>query len=344
MSPTPSALDCTALAPGVWRIGLPFPSPLRTAFSYLVRSSSGIVAIDAGWDSDEGWETFLAGLARAGAGLEDLRGVVATHAHPDHYGLTARIRAATGAWIALHPAEQGQLAPTNADRARRVDSIAAWLRGCGVPDLEMAAVMADRHHLHDELSGNLPTHDLLDGDVVPDTDGTVVAIHTPGHTPGHLVFHDRSRGIVFTGDHLLPRISVNVSARPTSGTDPLGDYLGSLDALEPLRDALAAPGHEWAFDRIGARVDAVREHHGERLDEIRDAVAGGARTPWDVAQVVTWSRPFNTLNPRGMRSAIGETASHLIRLERAGHLAREGTTWVVARTGDREGAGRTSPH
>lgn len=334
--PRDTAIDCTALAPGVWRVALPFPSPLRTTFSYLLRSSTGVVVIDAGWDSDEGWDTFLAGMARAGVGLEDLRGVVVTHAHPDHYGLTARIQANTDAWVGLHVAEQRQLAPTDADRTRRVESIADWLRGCGVPEEAMTDVMADRHHLHNELSGNLPSLDLHGGEVIPDTDGSLLAIHTPGHTPGHLVFHDRSRGLVFTGDHLLPRISVNVSARPTSGTDPLGDYIGSLDVLEPLRDQLAAPGHEWAFDQIGRRVDDVRRHHDDRLAEIREAVAADASTPWEVAQVVTWSRPFGTLNPRGKRSAIGETASHLIRLELAGQIVRDGSRWTSSSTTSRQ--------
>lgn len=330
--PSP-AVDCTALSPGLWRIALPFPSPLRFSFSYLLRTGNGIVAIDSGWDLDDGWALFQAGLARAGASLEDLRGVVVTHAHPDHYGLTRRIQEETDAWIGLHPAEQRQLVPGPGDREKRVNDIEQWLIGCGVPADQLDDVMADRDRLLTELCPNLPTLDLADGDVIPDTDGELVAIHTPGHTPGHLVFHDRSRDVLFTGDHLLPRISVNVSARPTSDSDPLGDYEKSLDALTPYRDALAAPGHEWAFDRMESRIRDVRFHHDARLAEVLDAVASGARTAWEVAQTVTWSRPFETLDARGRRSAVGETASHLVRLERSGALQRlqeSPTGWKLA--------------
>lgn len=326
-----STLDCTALSPGLWRIALPFPSPLAFSFSYVRHIADGVVVIDTGWDTDEGWDLFRAGLTRAGASLGDVRGVVVTHAHPDHYGLTRRIQTETDAWVGLHPAERAQLVPLDGDRQRRVERMDAWLAEAGVPPAHLDEVMADREDLLREFSANLPTLDIVDGDVIPGTDAALTAIHTPGHTPGHLVIHDRADNVLFTGDHLLPRISVNVSVRPTSGADPLADYSRSLDALVPYGSSLAAPGHEWAFDRICDRVDSVRGHHHDRLDEVLAAVGSGARTVWEVAHVVSWSRPFTSLNARGQRSAIGETAAHLVRLEQAGAL-RRGTgapvTWL----------------
>jgi glyoxylase-like metal-dependent hydrolase (beta-lactamase superfamily II) len=324
-------LDCTALAPGLWRIALPFPSPLGFSFSYVVHTADGVVLVDTGWDLDEGWDLFRAGLTRAGASLDDIRGVVVTHAHPDHYGLTRRLQEQTDAWVGLHPAERAQLVPLLGDRERRIAQIESWLIESGVPAGLLDEVMADRDQLPAELSPNLPTLDIADGDVIPGTDGSLTAVHTPGHTPGHLVFHDRSRRVLFTGDHLLPRISANVSVRPTSGPDPLDDYARSLDALGPYHDALAAPGHEWSFDRLQERVDIVRRHHDDRLVEVLAAVTAGSRTAWEVAHSISWSRPFHTLNARGKRSAIGETSSHLVRLEGRGLLVRgdgEPLTWL----------------
>jgi glyoxylase-like metal-dependent hydrolase (beta-lactamase superfamily II) len=327
---TSPPLDCTALAPGLWRIALPFPSPLGFSFCYVVHTSDGVVLVDTGWDLDEGWDLFRAGLTRAGAALDDIRGVVVTHAHPDHYGLTRRLQERTEAWVGLHPAERAQLVPLPGDRERRIAQIESWLIASGVPAGRIDEVMADRDRLLIELSPNLPTVDITDGDVIPGTDGALTAVHTPGHTPGHLVFHDRSRRVLFTGDHLLPRISANVSVRPTSGLDPLEDYARSLDALDPYRATLAAPGHEWSFDRLQERVDVVRRHHDERLLEVLAAATAGSRTAWEVAHAISWSRPFHALNARGTRSAIGETAAHLVRLERSGLLVRgdgEPLTW-----------------
>ena len=109
-------LGFAALAPGLWRIALPFPSPMGYSFSYLQRIDDGFLAVDLGWDTDAGWELFEAGVRRAGGSVEDVVGVVVTHAHPDHYGLVSvcarrRLRSAlgeTGAHL-VHLANAGRL-------------------------------------------------------------------------------------------------------------------------------------------------------------------------------------------------------------------------------------------
>ncbi|WP_435111681.1 MBL fold metallo-hydrolase [Nocardiopsis synnemataformans] len=285
-----------------------------------MRCDGGFVAIDLGWDGDEGWNLFTAGLARAGGGLDDLLGVVVTHAHPDHYGLAGRVREHTGAWIALHPAELPQTARTEAQRVERLTEIEDWVRRMGVPASRTDDLLSDRAQLMRDMPSQAPDRELRDGEAIPGTGGDLVAIHTPGHTPGHTVFHDRSRNVLFTGDHLLPRVSANISRRPTSREDPLGDYQRSLARLEPHGGVLAAPGHEWSFDRFDERLAVVTVHHQERLEEVLAAVLGGCGTVWEVANVVSWSRPFATLNPRGARSALGETLAHLVRLQREGRI------------------------
>ena len=318
MSADMGKLGITALAPGLWRVAMPFPTPLRYSFSYLIRLDDGFVAIDLGWNCDEGWLLFQQAIERAGGTLADLRGVVVTHAHPDHYGLAPRVHAETTAWIALHPGEGPQISASAADAHRRIDDIVAWLRTCGVPASALDNVLADRGELARDFSTESPDIDLHDGEAIADTDGQLVAIHTPGHTPGHTVFYDRGRKVLFTGDHLLPRVSVNISRRPTSDPDPLGDYLVSLERIGPYDGALAAPGHEWSFDRMGQRRGSIVEHHATRLQEIDHAVRAGCTTVWEVANYVSWSRPFGGLNARGQRSALGETYAHLVRLTREG--------------------------
>jgi glyoxylase-like metal-dependent hydrolase (beta-lactamase superfamily II) len=316
----------TQTADGVWSTGLPFPSPLGFAFSYLVPVADGLIAVDVGWDSPESWAAFLGGLWAAGAGLEQLRGVVITHVHPDHYGLAQRIREQTGAWIALHPAERPRIAESGADRLRALDDMVAWLRQCGTPDSEIATLHADELDVMGRISMVQPDHELVDGQRVPDTDGALVAVHTPGHTPGHLCFHDRSRNLIFTGDHILPRVTPNVSKRPGSDEDPLADFRSSVTKLRHYDGARVLPGHEWAFDGLGDRLDYLLTHHDQRLAEIEAVVARGASTVWDVATSARWSRPFTGLDPRARRSAIGETHSHLRRLAGAGRVVETAGT------------------
>jgi glyoxylase-like metal-dependent hydrolase (beta-lactamase superfamily II) len=311
----------SAVATGVWSIPVPFPNPLAYVFCYCIRVRQGVVLVDLGWDSDEAWDALRLGLHRAGAELGDIVGAVLTHIHPDHHGLAKRIRDTTGAWIAAHPAELPHVAEDEPARERYAEQMAEWLRQCGCPPSELAALTSDAAEVRSRLATIAPDVRLSDGVAVPETDGRLISVHTPGHTPGHLCLVDESRRLVFTGDHVLPRVTPNVSWRPDVDPDPLADFVSSLERLRPYgRDYLALPGHEWAFDRLGHRLDELLEHHQRRLDEVQSVVDVGASTTWDVARSVKWGRPFEGLEPRARRSALGETGSHLIRLANTGRI------------------------
>jgi glyoxylase-like metal-dependent hydrolase (beta-lactamase superfamily II) len=114
--------------------------------------------------------------------------------------------------------------------------------------------------------------------------------------------------------------------------NPLADFESSLERLRWYDDHLVLPGHEWAFDHLRERLDQLKQHHVERLDEVEAVVLAGAQTTWEVTNSVTWRRPFESLEPRARRSALGETSSHLLRLVSLGRLAvkeDEVATWTV---------------
>lgn len=108
-----------AVSPGVWCSALPFPNPLGFAFSYSVRVPGGVVVVDMGWDSDESWEAFVGGLKRAGAGLDDLVGVV-----------SPTFTTITTAWpseSARTPPPGSRYTPPNSRRSRPAPAT-AWSR------------------------------------------------------------------------------------------------------------------------------------------------------------------------------------------------------------------------
>jgi glyoxylase-like metal-dependent hydrolase (beta-lactamase superfamily II) len=312
-----------AVAGGAWATAIPFPSPLAYSYSYALRYADGLVVVDLGWDSEEAWAAFLAGLTRAGARLDDVIGVVVTHAHPDHYGLASRIRERTSAWIGAHPGERAQIRVDAAERRARLAEISAWLRDCGVPGSLLAELDGELGALDAVLPTIEPDVELEDGKPVPGTGGALVPLHTPGHTAGHLCFHERARNLLLTGDHVLPKVTPNVARRPGSDPDPLRDFLASLTRLDGIPDStVVLPGHEWPFDRLSRRLDVLTEHHSERLAEIERAVVRGCDTVWKVAEAVSWAREFSAFTPRSLRSALAETSAHLVRLAGSGRIDR----------------------
>ena len=329
---TRPAPHASAVARGVWSIALPFPNPLGYTISYSVRVDEGFLLIDLGWDSDEAWDALVRGLRQAGGEVSDVVGVVITHIHPDHFGLAERLKANSRAWIATHPAERSHVAIDDAARDAFLTKMNQWLVDCDCPASEFEALASNADEVRSRLATRYPDVFLEDNDEVPGSGGNLVALHTPGHTPGHLCIVDSDRHLLFTGDHVLPRVTPNVSWRPDVDPDPLLDFMSSLKRLRWYGDYLVMPGHEWAFDNLITRLDELEHHHVERLDEVAAVVAAGARSTWEVTSAVKWHRPFSSLEPRARRSALGETGSHLIRLAALGRLVTDGgtpTTWSV---------------
>ncbi|KSZ57891.1 beta-lactamase [Rhodococcus pyridinivorans KG-16] len=175
---------------------------------------------------------------------------------------------------------------------------------------------------------------LAHGDRLDLPGWNIEAVWTPGHTPGHLAFVDRDRDLLFSGDHMLPRISPNISSGPGELGDPLHRYLLSLHATTALPDCEVLPAHEYRFRGVTERARQLMDHHEVRLDEIREAVAARPEsTAWEITTRVTWSRPIDVMNPRLQRLAVRETQAHLIVLADRGDIRSDGGTparWTLS--------------
>jgi glyoxylase-like metal-dependent hydrolase (beta-lactamase superfamily II) len=152
------------------------------------------------------------------------------------------------------------------------------------------------------------------------------AVHTPGHTPGHLCFVDERSRRLFSGDHVLPRITPNISVQRADPVGPLEDYLGSLAKVRDLDVEEVLPAHEWRFKGLPERVDAIAAHHERRLAELLAVIRERPGcAPWELAGHLTWSRPWNQYDGQMRIFAVTETAAHVHQLERRGLVASHGT-------------------
>ncbi len=306
----------------LWSVPVPIPdNPLRYTLSYLVPAGDGWVVVDPGWDTDAGWAALTAGLSAAGAGVGDVRGVVVTHVHPDHHGLSGRLQQA-GAWVAMHPAERDTLPQRSSTEGAGAQRAAAqrWLLRSGAPDDEAAALLSPF-----PVDGPAPGPALVEPDVLLE-DGDLVgerrlrAVWTPGHTPGHLCLQDLTARVLLTGDHVLPRISPNIGLHPGADQPSLANFLVSLDRVAGYDDHEALPAHEYRFTGLAARAQQLQDHHARRCQEVLDVVAElGKPTLWQLTERLTWSRPWPEIGFM-VFGALAETAAHVRYLADLGQL------------------------
>jgi len=320
--------DVERVRPGLWSVPVPIPTnPLRYVLVYLLELADGVAVVDTGWSTEEAWSALTAGLATAGYAVGDVRAALITHIHPDHYGLAGRLREASGAWVALHPADAALLpARYGFDIEGLLKSMRALLAECGVPDDVAgelgAASMGIREFVH------LAEPDVLLEDMarVELSGWDVVAVHTPGHSPGHLCFYDRDHRFLLSGDHILPRISPNVSVHAQQMGNPLADFLDALVRVRSLDVVEVLPAHEWRFRPLAQRVEQLLQHHRDRLDEAAAVVSSQpGLTCWDATLRLRWSRDWAQITGFMRRAAVGETLAHLVLLESRGVIRREGS-------------------
>lgn len=313
------------IRPGLWSIPVPMPGRMRYVLSYAFELPDGVALVDTGWDSEEAWDGLVAGLAEAGRQIQDVRAVLTTHAHPDHYGLAARVRDVSGAWLGLHPEDAATIGDRD-DDALRAGLAAGWetMRArLGVPGSGSGGMSERKARKY--IQQTQPDVLFQDGKQLDLPGWDLRAIWTPGHTPGHVCFFEAGHGLLLSGDHILPRISPNVSLHSRQRPDPLQDYLGALAAVGDLPVEEVLPAHEYRFRGLRTRVDQLLGHHEHRLSEIEAAVADtpGAAC-WSIAARLTWARPWTTLSGAVKYSAAREILAHLVYLEGRGRVRSEG--------------------
>ena len=312
--------------PGLWSIPVPLPNnPLRYVIVYALEMPGGIAVIDTGWSTDDSWAALTSGLATAGYQVADVRAALITHIHPDHFGLAGRLREASGAWVALHPADAALIpARYGLDIDRLLAQMRTFLGECGVPQDVLAELSGASMGIREFVALAEPDVLLEDGQRVDLPGWELYALHTPGHSPGHLCFHDRERGLMMSGDHVLPRISPNISLHAQQPVNPLADFLESLRRVRDLDVTEVLPAHEWRFSGLRARVDELVAHHQARLREVEAVLrAHPASSAWEVTLQLTWSRPWEQIRGYMRRAAVGETLAHLSLLESSGRARRE---------------------
>jgi glyoxylase-like metal-dependent hydrolase (beta-lactamase superfamily II) len=304
-------------------------NPLRYINGYVVEDDDGLSLIDAGWKADDVLAALHTGLNACGYALADVRRLLITHCHFDHYGLAGTLRRAGVPELVMHELDW-QLARDHLSDPAALDAAADdWIARNGL----RVDVSLDEELMHNRTELAAPTRALAGGESV----GRLRALWTPGHTPGHLCFIDERTGAMFTGDHILDPITPHVGIWRPGNANPLGDYIASLHAAAEAGATMVFPAHGEPFPSLARRVHELLAHEAHRERLIAAAFGGHVRTAADIARVLPWTRrerPFAELSPAHQQFAVAETLAHLEHLRRrdAVESTEQAATIVYTRT------------
>jgi glyoxylase-like metal-dependent hydrolase (beta-lactamase superfamily II) len=309
---------------GVRRIPVPVPFAEAggPANVYVIEDEGGGLALfDAGIGTRDGRDALLAGFRAIGRSVGDVRRIFVSHGHIDHYGYARAAQEESGAPVFAHVRDHDKL--TGRDRtAHRLALYAEYLDRLGAPREVLSHV---RLHWQDALRMARPVEH-----VEPLSEGTRLrfarfsaeVLHFPGHTPGLVCLWVADRGVLFSDDHLLERVSPNPLLDLEGQREPthraLVEYIRSARRAQKLPARLVAPGHGEPFAGHAELIDRLLAFYEKRQARILDLLAEGPLTPAQLAP-----RVFPHAKPTQLYLILSEVMGNLEVLEERGRVRRE---------------------
>ena len=322
--PLPEARE---VAPGIWKITMPIPFPLRSVNVHALVGSAGWALIDAGIGMPDSRTAFWAGLQRAGLSTDKLRTIVLTHHHPDHIGLSAELQEQSGAAVYMHPIEVASMQINwSGAMPQRFSNVSHFLGQHGLPSTDFWLAQVDPQVMRNII--RVPPREAIslleDGEYLDLVGERYRVIWTPGHSDGHICLFRERDGVFLAADHVLPRITPNVGLYSAKNrVNPLGDYLNSLQKVANLPASIVLPGHGEPFIDLAGRTAEIIEHHRQRETQILSLLDGRPQNAYQVAEQLFGPR---LKNGEARRMAVAEALSHLEHLRYAGQVEQQHTT------------------
>lgn len=318
---------------GLWRLKLPLPWPLVPhGNAYAVADGDGILLIDTGIHGEGSLDNLEDALDQCGLKLDQVKRIVCTHAHADHAGQAMTIKERTGAEIWINPALDHMRGYVGDPEGTTEFRFNRALR-CGVPAETVERIREVRRGMTTGFDRVVEAdHDLVDGVKIPSDLGDLHVIETPGHAPSHVCLHQPEGRLLFSGDHILGRVSLYYDIGYTP--DPAGEFLASLDKVAGLGARLCLSGHGKPVSAIPELATANKAAVAGRLAAIRSAIGKEPMTAWDVTCKLYEGMPEE---PR-LGWFLPETLAYLTHLSIVGDVVNDGgdpvESWAIAAAAD----------
>jgi len=307
----------------IHRISVPTPFYVGPVNVYLVEEDP-LTLIDAGPRDDNSLEALRSGLTRLGHKLSDIKRIIISRAHADHYGLAQLIVEESGATPYIHEWDAPAVAAETDYGAYRSLLTAAGVPREGIDRMEAGyekfkgfAYPLDRVEL------------LKDNDEILFEHESLTVVHTPGHTPGSICLIRTSNRLVFASDTVLKTITPN----PVLSPDPinakrrfqsLGEYLVSLARIRALAPTVLKGGHGDDVTDYEEHFHRMYRFTNARQLKLMTLLPKDGATAWDTSKLL-----FPDAGGYHRFLALSETVAHL-------DYAVAENKLVVERNGDHE--------
>lgn len=290
--------------------------PMLVGNVYIVIAGDYVALVDTGSGLGESDNHIRAGLEQIRdewgepIGWHDVRRIVVTHGHVDHYGGLGALREQMQAPVAIHELDRRVLTNHEERLVLASRALSAYLWRAGVSESSHASLMG-MYGWSKGLFRSIEVERLLsEGDLLDDL---MLVRHVPGHCPGQvcLQIHD----VLLSADHVLAYTSPHLAPASLTPLTGLWHYLESLRKIAAVPDiSLALGGHEEPIHDLYGRIAQIEASHRRKLDRLLDACAE-PRTINELTRAI-----YPDVQSYDILLALEEIGAHVEYLDQHGQL------------------------
>ncbi len=305
--------------PQLFRIEVPLPrNPLKATNSYVIRGERNLV-VDTGMNRKECMAALTSALDELSIELERTDFFI-THLHADHSGLVGELASAASRVYFNRP-DAEVIQNKHLWQELYLEAIKH-----GFSTAELSSALEKHPGNRYSPKGPVDLTLIQDGDTISAGAYNFKCVQTPGHTRGHMCLFEPQHKFLISGDHILGDITPNISSWDDLG-NPLRDYLESLDKIYGMDIDLVLPGHRRIITDCRQRIDELKNHHRQRLEEVLQILeSAGPGSAYQIASLMQWDIVADDWSDFPIMQkwfATGEAIAHLKYLEEEGLVERK---------------------
>ncbi|MFX1594065.1 MAG: MBL fold metallo-hydrolase [Promethearchaeota archaeon] len=315
---------------GVYQIKIPVPFPVKYVCLYLFKLNGKNILIDSGLNMGNWKKKFFSALEELNISIREIDYCFITHIHTDHMGLVKILKQKNPALkILMHDITHELLEwETNDENLKDLEKearvIVNQLIRYGISKEQGNRIIQFFTYWPKFLQYQKPDIIVHDGDILFEK---LEIIWTPGHSFGHICIFDKERKYLFSGDHILSRITPHIGnfVIPADMAEKYKDYnfnnilqhyLFSLDKIDNLNPKIIFPAHQEIIYNPHERIQQIKEHHQNRLKEILKVINNNPTTAYRISQI-HFGEDLDEMNSY---MALSEVLGHLFYLEAQGKV------------------------
>jgi len=294
-------------------------NPLKTINIFVIKSGDEAMIVDTGFNNEELKGCMLNLIKELALDLSKTS-LFLTHLHSDHLGLASFLE------------ERGisQIYLSKVDGALNDSSVESdgefWQKlkaDAHKQGLDEDNLMIEEHPGFKNRPDKYFTYTPCNiGDIIRVGDFNFELIDEAGHTPGMLGLYEKDKKILFCGDHILGKITPNITYWGYQLEDSLGTYLKNIEKLKLMDIKFLFSSHRFLVKDITVRIDELKEHHRHRLNEVMNILKeNDGITVRNLTALMHWdikARTWEEFPSSQKWFAAGEAMAHITYLKKRG--------------------------